>query len=383
MLEQASEAGTDIDLVSHARVLATLASELTFAGDLGRVTALSDEAVAVARRVGDPATLVHVLNARWSTIWVPDTLDERLALTAEVLALADAVGDPAAGLLAAAHQVQAHLENADPLEAERAVAAVVEAAAITGLPTHAWLAAMARALMAIAAGDLERAETLAIEALQTGNDAGERDALGVFGTQLATIRFQQGRLGEMAATFEQLADDVPGFRSALAVAYWEAGRFDDARKALALDASQRVSDLPYDATWLTTMVLRAESCWLLEDLRVASALYEPLRPWHGRVACTGGSVLGAVAHFLGELAAVMRRYGDAAAYFAEAEATHERLGSAFFLARTRLAWARMLVDCDGPGDGEKARRLANRALGAAEALNMSGLQKEAAHLLRE
>jgi hypothetical protein len=43
----------------------------------------------------------------------------------------------------------------------------------------------------------------------------------------------------------------------------------------------------------------------------------------------------------------------------------------------------MLVDCDGPGDGEKARRLANRALGAAEALNMSGLQKEAAHLLRE
>ena len=55
-----------------------LALERTYDGDyLGR-RALSDEAVEIALRLGDPATAFDVLLRRWQAIWVPDTVEELL-----------------------------------------------------------------------------------------------------------------------------------------------------------------------------------------------------------------------------------------------------------------------------------------------------------------
>jgi hypothetical protein len=62
----------------RARLLANLAAELHFVGDSGRRRALSDEALTIARRFGDPSTLAHVLHARCVAIWEPSTARERL-----------------------------------------------------------------------------------------------------------------------------------------------------------------------------------------------------------------------------------------------------------------------------------------------------------------
>ena len=61
-----------------------------FAKDPQRCQTLSDAALSVARRLDDPATLAHVLIARYYAVANPATLDDRLANTAELLALVPA-----------------------------------------------------------------------------------------------------------------------------------------------------------------------------------------------------------------------------------------------------------------------------------------------------
>ena len=78
------------DSPNRARLLAALGQEMLFAGDRERRVRLSQEATDMARRLGDPATLAHVLLERFFTILAPSTLYERLNDSAELLALAEA-----------------------------------------------------------------------------------------------------------------------------------------------------------------------------------------------------------------------------------------------------------------------------------------------------
>jgi class 3 adenylate cyclase len=87
-LEAALEVAGDDDTPTRARLLAALGQELTYAGDWERRVRLADEALAIARRSGDAATLADVLLERFYTIYFPGNLEERLANTEELVALA-------------------------------------------------------------------------------------------------------------------------------------------------------------------------------------------------------------------------------------------------------------------------------------------------------
>ena len=54
-------------------------------------------------------------------------------------------------------------------------------------------------------------------------------------------------------------------------------------------------------------------------------------------------------HYLGLLAASLRRDCEAEFYFAQAAATHERIGAAWGLAMTQLAWGQFLLASGNPG----------------------------------
>ena len=84
-------AGADSSL--RVRLLGRLARELHFAPDPEEREALSAEAVAMARRLGDAATLAFALGARHVATWAPETLPERLAAAEEIVRLAAAAGD--------------------------------------------------------------------------------------------------------------------------------------------------------------------------------------------------------------------------------------------------------------------------------------------------
>src|SRR5262249_57962009 len=89
---------------ARATLLALLADELVYAGDYPRRRALADEALAIARRVGDSRTLLTVLNHRWAVLNVPENSAEQLAETAEASRLAIEVGDPVLEFWAAVYR---------------------------------------------------------------------------------------------------------------------------------------------------------------------------------------------------------------------------------------------------------------------------------------
>jgi hypothetical protein len=93
----------------------------------------------MARRLGDPTTLQRVVALPYFSICVPETLDERLAMTAEALASAAAQTDPV--VLHWVHRWRLYAcANAGDIEAIDALLPEVVRAASVGLPglfTHA------------------------------------------------------------------------------------------------------------------------------------------------------------------------------------------------------------------------------------------------------
>ena len=79
-----------------------------------------------------------------------------------------------------------------------------------GQPTLNWVLAFVRATRAQIAGDPDRAEQLATEALQIGTDSGEPDAAMIFGAQLALVSYQRGTMGELVPLIKEAAADNPG-----------------------------------------------------------------------------------------------------------------------------------------------------------------------------
>ena len=96
LLEEALAATADEAL--RASLLARLAIETYYDGDPARRIALADEAVAIARRLGDPAALAAALGAQRVALWDADHLAQRRAISEELVAVAVAAGDGLAEL---------------------------------------------------------------------------------------------------------------------------------------------------------------------------------------------------------------------------------------------------------------------------------------------
>jgi len=159
------------DSPSRASLLAWLAVEYSSAGDelLERRLALADEAVAVARRVGDPATLAEVLDAGVFATWIPERLDERLAWSEEAVRLADTVGDPVLDYWASARRELVALETQDRATFDTCRARQIALVARLGQPVMRWRTTNIEATRLFLDGNLEGAETLATEALELGS----------------------------------------------------------------------------------------------------------------------------------------------------------------------------------------------------------------------
>jgi predicted ATPase len=101
LLEEALVALGGADSALRARVLARLARALLSTPQVDRRLALSEDAVTLARRLGDPATLAAVLFDRHLAIWASERAEvagERLAVATEVVDLAERIGDRAMAL---------------------------------------------------------------------------------------------------------------------------------------------------------------------------------------------------------------------------------------------------------------------------------------------
>ena len=367
------------DDLARCRLLALLALERTYDGNyLGR-RALSDEAVQIANRLGDPATVFDVLLRRWQAIWIPDTVEELLAEITAGAVLADQIGDPVTRFWLAIAGSTFSIQVGDRSESDRWQDDVARLAAEVGQPILKWASLFTRGWSALLSGDIAQAEVLTNEALQVGNDTGQLDALAIYGAQIFSIRWHQGRLGEIADMLIQIVADNPGitgFRSVAALAHLDTGRSDEARRIL--DA-ERTAGFPDSEDFLmpTGLDAWARVASHLGDRESAEALYPRLARWPHLVAFTGASIQGAVALPLGTLATMLGRHEDAEDHFARALEIHERLAAPFFIALTRLERGRMLLSRRAPGDLTRARTEVQGALDLARRFGYAGVERDA------
>ncbi len=371
---------------TRARLLATLAGELTFTGQWRRRVKLADEALEMARALGDPRTLVDVLIPRSVTIWSPATLADRLAATAECRQAADVVGDPLAQFHAVHWRASACVEAGAFVEAAECRRRARHLADRLRQPTVLWMAGYDRANEAIMSGALDDAERLANEAYEIGHASGQPDALLILASQLMVVRYEQGRLGETIELIGKTLEDNPritGFRAALALGHSERRRYREAAAVLLANASDRFSALPYDLTWISVLSLYAHVAARtfaagFAPANVLETIHSLLRPWHDQIAYMGAGGFGPVQHYLGMLELALGDTTGAAARLESALSRAELLGAPIWAARSRLELGRALLV---GGEGDRARRLLELAASEARALGARTIAREAGELL--
>jgi class 3 adenylate cyclase/tetratricopeptide (TPR) repeat protein len=385
MLEAALDAVPEENLPVRARLLATLGLELAWEADPRRRLALSEEAVRIARALGDPATLAHVLLARDYTITAPENVAERFAATTELLALAEGLGDPVIASSALGLRFKAAMELADVAEAERALAANQQLVADLGQPTLTWATLHHHATLRILHAEPD-AEAAIEASYEFGLGSARRPEMAIFRmAHQYSVFLERGRLPELADVARQLTERIryPMVTATYAVILAETGRSDAAEPLFDELAATGFAQPTNNVGWLHFHGLCALLCARFSRRDCIPLLKSRLEPWADQliVGAFAGWVFGPVSFHLGLLAATAGDWEEAEAYFAAAAATQERINAPVWLARTRVEWARMLLTRAESNDGERAHGLLRQALGTARERGLSKLEGDAVALL--
>jgi DNA-binding SARP family transcriptional activator len=373
LLEEALEALGDEESELRVRLLARLAGALRDQPSLEPRSSLSQQAVDIARRLGDPDTLGYALVSLFTATWGPDV--ERLVPVAEeVSQLAEETGDSERAFEARLLQHVLWMTVGDTArvavvaEEHRALADELKQA------SQQWYTTMLRSHGALFRGDFSEAEQLADEALKLGQRAQSWDAGFSYRLLLFVLRREQGRLEEIDDGIRASLDEYVGYRSLrclVAVLECELGREKEARRAFDELARADFAALPRDGEWLFCLCLLAEVAAHLHDRDRAAILYDQLLPFANRNAlATGDVAVGSVARYLGLLASTTSQWDDAARHFEEALEMNARMGARPWLAHTKHDYARMLLSRDAPGDRERATLLLSEALTTYQELGM-------------
>lgn len=350
-LEYAIAAQPPADDDVLARLLAALASELVWSDDGERRYQLSDDALAMARRIGDKHTIANVLLLRSMTIASPDTLAQRVAECDELLSIAEALHDPALEFQAAFHRSGTAMEAGNVEAASAMVELAGRLARELNQPSLLFHTSMMRTSRRILEGALDDAEQGASTTLELGQRANQgREAVIFFSELSLEIRRWQGRLREMLPEFADLAG-VAGidFSYPLVRYLYDAG---EEERAIALyhEIMDRQPlpvrrDLLAGATLCNLAYLAARA----GDAVHAPQIYDALAPLAGSFANT--TVAKPVTeHFLGLLAASRHHDAIAEGHFAVAVAVEEKSGAPLLVAETQLEWARLLAASGGDPD---------------------------------
>ncbi len=251
-------------------------------------------------------------------------------------------------------------------------------------PFLSWVHTLQGATRALIAGQCDRAEQLASEALQIGTNGGQPDAFIVFGAQMIMVNLWRGTLSALVPLIEQAVADNPGlpvFVAALALAHAEADRTDETRRLLEGFAAMNF-ELPLDTTWLTGMIAYGDAAIECRDPRFAGPVFEQLAPFADQWLYTDVATSGPISRSLGDLCAILGRYEEAEGYFTHAAESSARAGATFFAARTDLSWGRMLAERGAADDMEKARDLLGRAQTVAASNGYGNVERRATAALQ-
>jgi tetratricopeptide (TPR) repeat protein len=382
----------------RARVLACLARDLVHGvgQDHARAVELSEQAVALARMLDDPATLALCLFAHHDALWVAGSATRRLPVVAEMATAAAAAGDPVLGLEARLARFVALLELGDPA-AFVAFNEAARAAEELRQPHYQWMVGSRRAALALLAGRLGEAKRLIGEAVALAQRIGEPDGRNVaFAQRRELARLRGGAYGVLTALRAAISTSGGEWDEAVrqAVQTWvevlEALiRLPDSGRAHDLAAVVRSRLEPSVARvigWqqleqrsgLAEVAAEAATVDAAAVADIAERTYQALLPSAASMVVVGGAVVckDPVALHLGILAAALARWDQAVDHLRDAIGRAQRLGARPSLARGREL-GRVLLARDQPGDRAQAEQLLRQATDAAGELGLRALAERA------
>jgi tetratricopeptide (TPR) repeat protein len=367
LLERALAAIGDDDSALRVRVLARLATAARDEPLRERGAALGEEALRIARRSGDPATLAAAIEGSHIAGEGPEEQlrGEGIAVGEELISLGQQLGDKEKVYAGYDHGLQCAWALADRAGVDVRVQALGELADELRQPPHHWDVGAIRAMVALMEGRFNDAERLIADTFTVGQRTLSWNAAVSHRLALFVLRRAQGRLGEIEELMRRSVHEYPSlprFRSALAHLYAELGREREARAALDVLLSRDLAHEHLDSEWLFTISLLASPCALLGDRDAADRLYALLLPYDRLYALAPNeSVFGAVARSLAVLATALERYDDAERHFVAAIEIEQTMRARPWRAHAQHDLAAMLLARGDAGDSERARGLLDEA----------------------
>jgi DNA-binding CsgD family transcriptional regulator len=390
LLEEALVALGGADSRLRARVLARLARALASTSQVDRRLQLSQEAVGLARRLGDPATLAAVLFDCHLAIWGverAEAADERLVMATEVVDLAERTGDWAMALRGRGLRRTDLLEVGDLAGFDADLAAAERTAEQLRQLHNRWQLPLAHATRAMLAGRFAEAEELAAQGLAIGRRADDKGVGMRYAAVVATLRLMEGRFGETVELFQRLSARFPAmlvYRAGLAAALVEAGHADQAQGEVERLATEDLAALPRDPVWGWSLAILALACHHLGDTTRAARVREPLEPYADRnIVTAGANCLGPAAYYLGLLDLTLDQPELAVRRFEQAATLAGRLQARPMVAMSLEGQARALLALDRPGDHQQAQALLKEVAATAGELGIHGLGERASALRSE
>ncbi len=381
LLEESVAAWHDQDSALHACALTRLGIALLF-GDPVRKAELVARGVAMARRVGDQATLRYAL-AAWLTSY-QDRFDSerRLAVATELLRFAEHARDleteAVARLWRAVHLMECGDFGGWLAELEHLARVADE----LRQPVWHFQLGLQRVTRAMVEGAFDEAEPLIQATYEWGRGSGSWGVLAHRVTQTFLLSMLRGEpdASEYRAHAEQHPDPMAMCPVAWAAA--ERGALGEARALLERFAVDDFAAARKDVLVLVAGFFLAETCAAVGRVEGTEHLAAMLEPHRRRwIVWAEGAPLGPVTQALGLLWRTAGRLDAAAVAFEDAIAECRRVESPPFLARALYEYGVLLQARAAGGDAARAEACLAEAAEIAAAIGMQGIVRKTAALM--
>jgi hypothetical protein len=378
LLREALARSSEVALPIRARLLAQLSLALYHSP--AERTALSEQAVALARRADNSAAELAALYSRCIALEGFNDAQERLALATEIVQVAERAGDTEMALRGHYRCLRERLELADLPGVEQELVTYANLANELRQPRYLWYVPLCRASLACFRGRLSESESLTAEALAIGQRAQDSNATLFCVVLRNAVLWLQGRFDESEVLLNSLVRKYPvihSWRAQLARLYCFVGRIENARREFTKLARHDFDDLPIDGAYVSILSQLCTVSWFLSDKPHAEKLYRLLEPYGERNIVAGNTAIsgGAVSFGLGMAAAANSWWDEAERRFRHAIDLNTRMEAWPWLVLTECGYAWMVVSRGQPGDRERAGELFEHVQTLSSELDMSWVSK--------
>lgn len=373
------------DSIQRANLLASLATLLFGPEHRDERIGLREEAVDVARRLGDPTTLANALLRKARSAADPLSLREQSILNDEVAEILDRpnVDEPVLDFDLVRSRLAVAYTVGDGTACATLVDQAVERADRLPIPVNKLGALHCQTLQASVHADLPRFEQLNNDAFVFGSSLGVEEAAGIFQTHLIYLWSMQGKNTDVAPLIEAWAAEEPDSnprQSAAAYVFAEAGRLEQAR-ALVNAAAADGFVVPDTAQRVQTLNSWGLSAWLVGDEHAAASVYEQLLPDRELMATYVNHVIQPAAMTVMNLAVRLRRWDEALDHYELACRRSDELDARWMRMAADQSLAELLIRRNEHGDADRARSIATTVVAASAEHSYAGLTQRAHHVL--